>query len=539
MEKRWGPGITSPPQGEVTERVYRLDPYPRVVVSIAGRRVASISVQLDKPYDAPALAKQLHAEHIDRVTVYDDNGQPLGESLPERGMLLRLDPASQKITHLLLEPIDAEPFVSRATANGDVQVRRSLQDLDYAIHLDAKNATAHYVKAQILAQTGRYDDAERSIEAAIALNALNPAYLLSQAEILGHLQRHAEALKLVDQILSNPKLPAMLKARALCQQGDLKATGPSADYQGAIEAHTASIKTAQTLADDDRSGVRRQAKRTMLEAHLGAAGDVANGNWRQKNIVAERWIARADALSQELVEREEADPVLRLTVARRVLDVRAALEGARWDSSDWTAAAILDAKQEIEASEDPLRRQRLEWELGQALFDVAEMEPSQSFSEATLSHCDEIMQRLERGAEHRQRTAEDDYLLGRVYAHIGSVHAVYRLDHVVAAEWFDRAAPLLDRPLPAAATGNLARHAETFVAMGISYWEIGRREDGVRLTQLGVELLKKATAAKLIDSSEMAIPYGNLASMYRELGRSDQARNFAELASRIETPKRR
>jgi len=452
--------------------------------------------------------------------------------------LLRSDAASGKITHLLLEPIDAEPFISRAAADADVNVRGSLQDLDYAIQLDPKNAKALYLRAELLAQIGRYEDAERSAAAAVELSPTNPAYLLSEAMILSHLERQSEAKTFVKRVLDDAAIPPVVRAQAYCQWGDLLAGGPAADYAAAIEAHTTAIKLAQPLAKDAQSDIRRQAKRTMVDAHLGAAADVAYGAWKQKDMVSVRWITRADELSRDLVEHEEANPELRLYVARRALDVRVAI-GGRWDASDWTARDLQNAKQQIAAAEDPLHRQQLEWELGQALFNVAIMTPSSLYCDRSLADCNELRQYLERGAKHRQETAEDTYLFGRVYAHVGSIYATYKLDHAAAVTWFDKAEPLLNRPLPAAAAGNLGRHAETFVAMGVSYWQTGRREDGVRLTELGVDLLKKAAAAKLIAPSELAIPYGNLASMHREMGHDDQARSFADLATRTDTPKRR
>jgi hypothetical protein len=276
----------------------------------------------------------------------------------------------------------------------------------------------------------------------------------------------------------------------------------------------------------------------LIDAHLGAAADVAYGAWRQKEIVAARWITRADELSRDLVEHEEANPELRLNVARRALDVRAAI-GGRLDKSDWTAQILQDARRRVATADDPLHQQQLQWELAQALFDVAVMSPSSLYSDRSLAECEETRTMLESGAKHRQQTAEDTYLIGRLYAHVGTIYAIYKLDHAAAVTWFKKAQPLLDRPLPAAAAGDLGRHAETFVAMGVSFWQSGRHDDGLRLTQHGVELLKEAADTKLIDSSELAIPYGNLASMHRELGHAEEARNYAELSSRMDTSKRR
>ena len=56
---------------------------------------------------------------------------------------------------MLIEPIDPEPFVMRAAATGDLQIRRSLRDLDYALQLDPQAARVYALRAQLLAHVGR------------------------------------------------------------------------------------------------------------------------------------------------------------------------------------------------------------------------------------------------------------------------------------------------------------------------------------------------------------------------------------------------
>ena len=103
--------------------------------------------------------------------------------------------------------------------------------------------------------------------------------------------------------------------------------------------------------------------------------------------------------------------------------------------------------------------------------------------------------------------------------------------------WFDKAAGLLE-PLSAEDVAtDLGRHGESFVSMGVSYWEAGQREKAVALTQKGIKWMEQAVKQGTMNSSALAIPYGNLAAMHRQLGAADLANHFQELASRVKGEK--
>ena len=361
--------------------------------------------------------------------------------------------------------------------------------------------------------------------------------MLSRAEILGDLGRQAEADKIVEDLLARADLPALLKAQALCQSGDLTIAGRSHDHKRALALHLQAIQTGEPLIADNRPGIRRQAKRVLLDAHLGAANDIAWGVWQQKPQIVPKWIDQADELAQDLIDHEEANPSLRLKVARAALFAAAGMHGT-WDAAQWLELARDSGRKLLDTADDPLRRRRIQWELGLALANALAIDPARRLSESSLPDSLQALNNLEQGAKYRQPTSEDVYLLGRLYFQIGVVHAVAKHDHKMAVTWFDRARPLLQHELPAAVAANPGKHGESLVSMGISYWETGHRELGLQLTQQGLELMAKAVTAGQLDRQTLAVPYGNLATMHRELNHPDQARAFSELASQAD-PKRR
>ena len=538
LAKLWGEGVAAPTKDGPAHWLYKIEPYRRVEVTMADRNVAVIAVRLDKPFEPDALLKQLHLTDSTPVEVLDEAGQPLGEAIPERGILFSFAPETKLVTQMLLEPIDAEPFILRAAAQADAQPRRALRDLDFALSLDPKLPKAHAIRGQILSGAGRFDDALKSIEQAIQLDPKSLSNSVIKADILAHLDRHGEAITIVKGLLGEPNLPPLVKAQALNQLGDLLAEGPDHDYKQAIELHLSAIKTAQALVADRRPDIRRDAKRVAVEAHLGAACDIGLGVWQQKEQIAARWINRADDLAKELIQNERADPRLRLHVARRALDARVGIQG-RWDPSDWTAKALEEGQKLILSTSEPLRAERLQWEIGLALFDIGELDQVHGLSDHSLADSQITRRYLEEGTKHRQPSAEDTYLMGRLYAHIGVIEATRGKNHAAAIAWFEKAAPLLDRPLPPPAVVNLGRHGEIFVSMGISYWEAGRRDDAVRLTQKGADLMAEAVTQRLLDERAMAVPYGNLAAMHRDLGHTAEAREFAQTAARYDGAQRK
>ena len=83
----------------------------------------------------------------------------------------------------------------------------------------------------------------------------------------------------------------------------------------------------------------------------------------------------------------------------------------------------------------------------------------------------------------------------------------------------------------------MGRHGESFVSMGVSYWEIGQHEKAVSLTQKGITWMEEAVKQGLLARSSLVVPYNNLSAMHRKLGSNEKANHFQELASRIKDDK--
>jgi tetratricopeptide (TPR) repeat protein len=531
--QKWGEGKLQRKKDGQTRRIYKLGSYQEVAVLLEHGRVAAINVRFDSPIESTALAERFHLDPDSSVPVNDDGGQALGISYPDRGTLFSFDGGTKLVSQMLLEPIDPQPFLLRAVHEVDYHPGWSLRDVDYALKLEPTHAESHDMRAQILLGIGRPEDALKSVNRAVGLAPANPAMILTKAAVLSRLDNGEEAVQLTKSVAERPDLSGLLKAHALCQLAELTA-GAGGQDKRAVELYLAAIKVAQPLAADDRVAIRRLAKQVLLDAHLGAANDIAWGVWQKKSITVARWINQANDLAQDLINHEQADPELGLQVAHMAVAASDGTEG-KWDAAEWIRQALDTGRKLIADVDDPLRKQQLEWEVGTALVDALEVQRTAGLNAQSLAHAMSVLRYLQSGIQYRQRTSETMYILGRAYFQIGLIHAVVEHDHATAALWFDHAVPLLDRPLPSWAGSRIGRNGEMLVSMGISYWQTGNHEEALRLTQQGTTLMAKAVAMKLLNDGALAVPYGNLAAMYRQMGHSQEARAYAEMAAKHDT----
>ena len=80
---------------------------------------------------------------------------------------------------------------------------------------------------------------------------------------------------------------------------------------------------------------------------------------------------------------------------------------------------------------------------------------------------------------------------------------------------------------------DASQFGDLFVSMGVSYWQVGKKEKAVELTQAGAELIQQAVQVGALELDALAVPYGNLASMHKQLGNGGRAEHFAQMMARI------
>jgi hypothetical protein len=71
---------------------------------------------------------------------------------------------------------------------------------------------------------------------------------------------------------------------------------------------------------------------------------------------------------------------------------------------------------------------------------------------------------------------------------------------------------------------------EELVSMGVTYWQIGEKDRALDLTLNGATLTQQSVDRGVLPKTSLAVPYGNLATMYKQLGQVGDAAKYAELA---------
>lgn len=533
LTEKWGQGQEQSHQDNQTVLRFSRPSFPQVDVTLVAGVVRSIAINLDQSIPTATLARELQLDQVRPVDIPDDSGELLGQAYPERGVLFSITPDGKRVSQVLLDKIDLSTFLLRAEINLESHMRASLADINYVLSEQPKNARALWLRSRVMCEMARYDEAQHDVEAAVASDK-DPLYRLTRAEILSYKSHYDDAISETKDVLAIGDLPRIVRAKALCQLGDLMAASPVHDYKGAMDEHLAAIKLADPLSIDKHLAVRRPAKLLLMDAHLAVANDIACGVWQQKEKVVPRWLERARAYAEDSIAHEDTDPALRLRLAKGALAACAGAEG-KIDSVPWARMALQAGKPLVSVCDDPWTKLALQWQLGVALSDGLSSDELRGAVQHAMPNTALTITYMETGAKGRRETAVDDFRFGWLYYRLGALHAVQRSDHKTAVAWYEKAFPLLDRPIPPTLRTQQGHYGEWLVSMGISYWEEGNRAFALQVTDAGAQHVQEAIRRKLMDDNALAIPYGNLAFMHEALGHNDEAQNFAKLAAKYET----
>jgi tetratricopeptide (TPR) repeat protein len=541
VEKLWGAPKEIFKQNDLVTQLYAIKPFDRVEVSYQKEKVSSVVIRFEKPFPADKIAQQLDMASVKPVLVSNELAEILGQAYPERGVLLAFEPSpeknkpSMKVTHIILEPLSAEPFILRAETEIDNRYDLSRHDLEQALNLQPDNARANWLLGRVLSATDQLDKAEAAAAKSVRLEPENPRYRVTRAQILGQMGRSPEALKEAQQAVDISNDRAHIQARALCLLGDLTASGPKPDYRKAISYHTKAVQVADAVANDPHPAIRLTAKEVLVDAHLGAVHDIAWGDWKEKDVAVSKWLDQAASFADDLVRNEGGSEENQFRVYTRALTACVGLRG-KIDPKPWIQEALTHGNALIDSASDPVRKAQYQWDLGMALYDAVQIYQLRADHTAALKYAQAAAQYLEKGHERKQSLSAD-YVLGRLYFRLGAIHAIRDKNHEEAVVWFDKAAPFLMKPLPPESDADLGREGETFVSMGVSYWEIKQRDKALELTHHGISLMEAAVKQGTLERSALVVPYNNISSMHRNLGSYGKADQYQEMAAKIKDSK--
>ncbi|HEY1783886.1 MAG TPA: hypothetical protein VGG30_00005 [Pirellulales bacterium] len=536
--KAWGtPTEVRKLHGTVTYK-YRRKDASRVTVSLSKGVVSTIVVQIEPPSDPQELITSLGVEKVSSVEVADEDGQILGEAFPERGLLFGYAPDVEptRVSQLILELLDPQPFLLRAEAELETDYAHCLADANAALELDPQSAPAHAMRSRVYRQAGDLIVALQEADAAVALEPAEPEWRLVLAKVLVQLADFDRAKLQLQEVLDNSSADPLARAGAHLLMGDALALASGQGNAAAVEQHQEAIRLLKPMANERRARRRRKACELLVDAHVHVAYSIGWGYFQHRSEAVVRWLDGASKLADDLVQQGVLRPEVRLRVNEQALAALAGLPDPP-DVSKWETAAMDQAKELFDQTTDPVRSKQIQWQLGLALCDAVQIEQTRRNYDRALAFGKLAAEHLKRADVAGRQLPEHDFLVGQLFYRLGVIHAIGRQDHEGALAWYGRAVKLLEQPVPASRVTDPGRHGETFVSIGVSYWETGHREEAMRLTRQGVKLMEQAVDEGLLPKAALAIPYGNLASMYTELGDPRRATEFATLAAKSQREK--
>lgn len=540
----WGEPTAESNSADGQVLTYEIHPFRSVEVLIGPDEIVSaIKITLSSSLDAKQLARQLSLDTFQPATAKDSNGQPLGQVFPERGVIFLFDASESDalvddrqsqpgVSHVVIHPIEAQSFVLRAEDRPPSEYEQNIRDLQTALELDPQFARAHWLLAQIYLATGQAALAESAAAKACAIEPQNASYQLCHGATQELLGEYDKSVLTVRAVLDRENLPPLDRAQALYQMARLASLGDVEIASKAIPFHSRAIEIADRLATSENPSDRQAAKQLLVEAHLAVAEEIARQAYGNKVETLALWVGRASGLAEDFIASDGGGKQLRLLVAQRALAALASFRPTL-DPAPWVAEAEEAAQALLAQSEDPLWRARWKWELGIAYLHALRVDHLRRETASALRYGTQAVECLAAGAATRQAVHSSEQLVGLLYFQIGAVHAVHQLDHARAIQWYEKAEPLLTAPQPVSELYVPRREGEMLVSMGVSFWQRGDKNRALNLTQTGVELIEAAVDGGILAQSTLAVPYGNLASMYRQVGEEKSASKYAELAKTI------
>jgi hypothetical protein len=546
--KAWGEPAESIATSDGAVLTYHTKPFAAVEVLIeANETVSAIKISLESPLEPKLLAEQLSLEKFDSVSVTDEQGAPLGMAFPERGVVFMLSTDDLGLTtvasaynpmvsHVAIGPLDARAFALRAEKRRHGPYGQTIEDLKTALALDPNLAQAHWLLAEVYLATGQADLAELEASEAAAIEPENTAYRLRLAQVMSLLAQYDDAVHAVRAVLDANDTAPIVRAQALHEMARLASLGDAQIASKAIGFEQKAIDLADTLATGENERERRAAKELLVEAHLSIAEEVARQSFGKKLHSISQWIGRASGIAEQYIAEDGGNIELRLLIAQRALAAMASFKPTI-DPTAWVTEAEEAAEALAKQSDDELWQQRIQWELGIVYYNALRVEHLRRETNAALAYGQRAIENLAAGAASRQAVHSSEQLVGQLYFQIGAVHAVHKQDHAEAAQWYDKATPLLTSPRPVSELYSPRREGEVLVSIGVTYWQTGRQSRALELTRSGTDLVELAVEDGILAKSSLAVPYGNLATMYQQLGETTNAAKYSELANALGVPK--
>ena len=550
---RWGE-----PNNKMENKTTSVYQYFRPIKNVASEvqvifedeKLTTILIQFEQPETIENLEAQYNLAGIKPIIVRQKDGTAVGQAYPECGasFVYSLNSGDQKtISRLILEPINTPPFLLRAESTLKDNPSASKADLEFVLNKEPRNAEAHWLYGRVLETIGEQEASIEHLEKAVFLDNNQARYYVNLAIARFEAGLADLADKATDKVIEladrkdNPS--PHLVAEAWRIKGDLEANRQNPNFKAAVDLHSKAIVMAQQQLSNPDSEIAQAALETLVNAHLGAARDIAWGNWNQKASSVTRWLNQANRYNEQLIKTAHYSQrqiyQSRVQLASKALSAIAGV-GKEINPVDWAELLTENGEKLLAMMDSPNEKEHLMWNLGMSLYDAVQVFQARKDDAMTLKYGQKAVECLEGASAYANKTAgkvsaSDLYIQGRLYFRIGAIYAISHKDHQQAIQWYSKSLPIFETVADALPRVELGRLGETLVSMGVSYWELGKQSQAVNLTQNGVYCLEQAAEEGLASSKSLEIPYRNLSMMLKYQGKTQESTQYIQKAEALKT----
>jgi hypothetical protein len=305
------------------------------------------------------------------------------------------------------------------------------------------------------------------------------------------------------------------------------------ESRGYVENYIAVLQSASRLLEQGSASDRAEARRTGIQAHLGAARVIATGPWKSKEDTVTQWLERAYAAADEHIRLDRAPPPLLLMVWAQALECQADAEFESAGPPPLVDVLAEHADGWLAANDDEFfQRYARTWYTRGLLAGArsAQGKGEHGRAEMLARRAVDVIAPVAQG---QPADPAAELLLGQAYFAVGAIFALPRRDHQAALTWYERAEPLLMAELRPGLVRHCGDVGDRLVSMGLTFWENEQQQRAVEVTECGRRFLEQAVAAGDRTRACCAVACSNLAFMHAALGNTAKAAEMAEVARHL------
>ncbi len=526
----------------LTYRIEDLPDMPFIQILLKENIVEGIVMHLKAPREL-ADTKLSFEDAIKNITpiLIPDRDGGFREIYPEKGLAFVLEKGedsskpSSRVTQIIAEPVRASYLLIRAEKLLKSSPQQAYRDAGHAVLHEPENAAGNWLMAALEYEWGDYQKARQHAIQAVKSNNSIPQYCLTLVKILKELHETESAFKLLRQTVAACDSDPLLKVEAEFLLGDLYRDDSNPDYEKAIACHRRVLGIAEKYFESKDKEVRVLMKSLARKANISLATDFA----RQKNDdkdQAFQYLDAASVIADDLIKKEGKDKTeiweVCLAAAEVGLDVpnlkelNAYLQTLKRLSTDFVHGNEKTA----------LGLSTVKWRTGKALYNAMQIYETQKNFKLAVQYGVRAQEYLDESGL-KNFTTEDRMLVGNAALHLGRIFQEDLDQKKESAQWYEKSASAYSECLGRVNSKEAAGIGLNLLRVSNGLWRLDQDEKAPKNVLTAIKFLEKAVEDGTVESSELIVPYTNLAMMYKKLDKIELAKKYALEAQKLKTEK--